>query len=182
MMIRTRTFHQNVTTCCLSMIIKDKIIGTCRRAKLMMKCYRNFHLKVKIRHISLSQANAERTSKIRHISLSQANAERTSKIRHISLSQANAERTSQFYKFMQKRASRWSLLCRRGIGTWLYNFSSYMATNENIKYSPYLFCKYSFRFNQQLVSTPYYRMTINRYTTGFGGKTQVHAGKMCSIY
>ena len=149
-MIRTRTFHQNVITCCLSMIIKDKIIGTCRRAKLMMKFYRNFQLKVKIRHISLSQANAERTSK--------------------------------FYKFMHKRASRCSLLCRRGIGTWLYNFSSYMAMNENIKYCPYLFCKYSFRFNQQLVSTPYYRMTINRYTTGFGGKTQVHAGKVCSIY
>jgi hypothetical protein len=166
MMIRTRTFHQNVTTCCLSMIIKDKIIGTCRRAKLMMKCYRNFHLKVKIRHISLSQANAERTSKIRHISLSQANAERTSK----------------FYKFMQKRASHWSLLCRRGIDTWLYNFSSYMATNENIKYSPYLFCKYSFGFNQQLVSTHYYRMTIHKYITGYGGKTQVHAGKVCSIY
>jgi hypothetical protein len=150
MMIRTLTFHQNVITCCLSMIIKDKIIRTCRRAKLMMKYYRNFQLKVKIRHISMSQANAERTSK--------------------------------FYKFMQKRASRWSLLCRRGIDTWLYNFSSYMATNENIKYSPYLFCKYSFRLNQQLVSTPYYRMTIHRYTTGFGGKTQVHAGKVCSIY
>ena len=121
-MIRTRTFHQNVTTCCLSMIIKDKIIRTCRRAKLMMKCYRNFQLKVKIRHMSLSQANAERTIK--------------------------------FYKFMQKRTSRWSLqICRRGIDTWLCNFSSYMAMNENIKYFPYLFCKYSFGFNQQLVST-----------------------------
>ena len=150
MMIRTRTFHQNVTTCCLSMIIKDKIIRTCRGAKLMMKCYRNFQLKVKIRHISMSQANAERTS--------------------------------TFYKFMQKRASRWSLLCRRGIGAWLSNFSSYMAMNENIKYCPYLFCKYSFGFNQQLVSTHYYRMTIHKYITGYGGKTQVYAGKVCSIY
>jgi hypothetical protein len=143
-MIRTHTFNQNVITCCLSMIIKDKIIGTCRRAKLMMKFYRNFQLKVKIRHMLMSQANAERTSK--------------------------------FYKFMQKRASRWSLqICRRGIGTWLYNFSSYMAMNETIKYCPYLLCKYSFGFNQQLVSTHYYRMMIHKYITGYGGKTQVHA-------
>jgi hypothetical protein len=54
-----------------------------------------------------------------------------------------------------------------------------MAMNENIKYCPYLFCKYSFGFNQQLVSTPYYRMMLHKYITGFGGKTQVHAGKVC---
>ena len=46
--------------------------------------------------------------------------------------------------------------------------------NENIKYCPYLFCKYSFGFNQQLVSTPYYRMTIHKYITGFGGKTSTY--------